>query len=147
MLQEFPTIADMLALAVAAGESPTAAVQRVAGIARGDLAEELRRVLSDVHAGGTVAESFDALAARTGVGSIARFAEAVATALERGTPLVDVLHAQSGDVRESARRALIESGGRREVLMMVPVVFAILPVTIIFAFYPGLVGLSLTSGS
>ncbi|WP_229051507.1 type II secretion system F family protein [Aeromicrobium sp. Leaf350] len=145
MEQEFPTVADMLALAVAAGESPAAAVQRVATISHGELAEELRRVMGDVHTGGTVAEAFDALASRTGVGSIARFAEALAGAVERGTPLIDVLHAQSADVRESARRSLIESGGRREVLMMVPVVFAILPVTIVFAFFPGLVGLHLTS--
>ncbi|GAA1725862.1 type II secretion system F family protein [Aeromicrobium alkaliterrae] len=133
MEQEFPTVADMLALAVAAGESPAAAVQRVSTIAHGELSEELQRVMGDVHAGGTVADAFDALASRTGVGSISRFAEALAGAIERGTPLVDVLHAQSADVRESARRALIESGGRREVLMMVPVVFAILPVTIVFA--------------
>ncbi|MFT4300061.1 MAG: type II secretion system F family protein [Aeromicrobium sp.] len=147
MLQEFPTMADMLALAVAAGESPAAAVQRVSTLAHGDLADELRRVMGDVHAGGTVADSFDALASRTGVGAIARFAEGLAGAIERGTPLVDVLHAQAADVREAARRALIETGGRREVLMMVPVVFAILPVTIVFAFYPGLIGLHLTSGS
>lgn len=147
MEQEFPTIADLLALAVAAGESPTVAVQRVSALAHGELADELRRVMADVHAGGTVAEAFDALASRTGVGSISRFAEALAGAVERGTPLVDVLHAQAADARESARRSLIESGGRREVLMMVPVVFAILPVTVVFAFYPGVVGLQLTSGN
>ena len=147
MEQEFPTIADLLALAVAAGESPTVAVQRVSALAHGELADELRRVMADVHAGGTVAEAFDALASRTGVGSISRFAEALAGAVERGTPLVDVLHAQAADARESARRSLIESGGRREVLMMVPVVFAILPVTVVFAFYPGVVGLQLTSGT
>ncbi|MFT4189330.1 MAG: type II secretion system F family protein [Aeromicrobium sp.] len=147
MAQEFPTVADLLALAVAAGESPASAVRRVAGVAHGDLADELRRVMGDVHAGDTIATAFDALAARTGVASVARFAEALAGAVERGTPLVDVLHAQAADVRESARRSLIESGARREVLMMVPVVFAILPVTVIFAFYPGVIGLQLTTGS
>jgi len=30
--------------------------------------------------------------------------------------------------------------------MMVPVVFLVLPVTVVFAFYPGWVGLHLTSG-
>ena len=34
-----------------------------------------------------------------------------------------------------------------EVAMMIPVVFLVLPVTVIFAFYPGLVGLRLTSGT
>lgn len=73
--------------------------------------------------------------------------ESLAVALERGTPLVEVLHAQAADVRDAARRELMEVGGRKEVSMMIPVVFLVLPVTVIFAFYPGLVGLSLTSGT
>ena len=93
-----------------------------------------------------MASAFDRLAARTGVSSIARFAEGLAIAVERGTPLVDVLHAQAADVRESGRRELMEVGGRKEVAMMIPVVFLILPVTVVFAFFPGYIGLHLTSG-
>ena len=69
----------------------------------------------------------------------------MAVAVERGTPLADVLHAQAADVREAARRELIESAARREVLMMIPVVFLVLPVTVLFAFWPGVVGLSLSA--
>ena len=58
---------------------------------------------------------------------MARFAQGVAVAVERGTPLADVLHAQAADVREAGRRELIEVAARREVLMMVPVVFLVLP--------------------
>ena len=60
-------------------------------------------------------------------------------AVERGTPLADVLRAQAQDVREEGRRALMETGGRKEVLMMVPVVFLILPVTVVFAVFPSMV--------
>ena len=77
-----------------------------------------------------------------GVPGVARFAQGVAGAVERGTPLADVLHAQAADVRAAARRELIESAARREVLMMIPVVFLVLPVTVLFAFWPGVVGLS-----
>lgn len=143
MLEEFPAIAGLLALAVAAGEGPVAALERVAAHANGELAAELRRVLGAVRTGTPVAHAFDALAARTGLPVMARFAEAVAIAVERGTPLADVLHHQAADVREAGRRALIETGARREVLMMVPVVFLVLPVVVVFAFYPGLVGLRL----
>ena len=146
MRAEFPTVADLLALSVAAGESPVAAIERVSRVSHGALSLELGRVLADVRAGATVVDALDALAARTGVLSVARFAEALAVAIDRGTPLIDVLHAQAADVRETARRELIESGGRREIAMMVPVVFLILPVTIAFAFFPGLAGLHLTSG-
>lgn len=145
MRAEFPVVADMLALAVAAGESPVAGIERILRVVRGALGEELGRVLADVRTGTPVAAAFDALSARTGVASVARFAEGLAVAIERGTPLVDVLHAQAADVREATRRDLIETGGRKEVAMMIPVVFLILPVTVVFAFFPGYVGLHLAS--
>jgi tight adherence protein C len=59
-------------------------------------------------------------------------------AIERGTPLADMLRAQAADVREAGKRALLEAGGRKEVSMMVPVVFLILPVTVLFALFPAL---------
>ncbi|MGH3366098.1 MAG: type II secretion system F family protein [Nocardioidaceae bacterium] len=143
MLAEFPTIADLLALSVAAGEGPMAALDRVTRVSGGELARELSQVLADSRTGTSVGDALDALALRTGLPVVARFAEGFAVALERGTPLADVLHAQAADVREASRRTLIEVGARKEVLMMVPVVFLVLPVTVIFAFWPGVVGLRL----
>jgi len=143
ILEEFPTVAELLALAVAAGESPVAALDRVVRRTHGELSGELARVLAQVRTGTPIAQAFDQLAARSGLAVVSRFAEGIAIAVERGTPLADVLHAQAGDVREAGRRALIETGARREVLMMVPVVFLVLPVVVVFAFWPGLVGLSL----
>ncbi|HSE69749.1 MAG TPA: type II secretion system F family protein [Nocardioidaceae bacterium] len=145
ILTEFPTIAELLALAVAAGEGPSAALARVVSRSRGELSVELGRVLAEVRTGTSIVRALDALAGRTGLPVVARFAEAMAVALERGTPLADVLHAQAADVREAARRDLIESGARKEVLMMVPVVFLVLPVTVLFAFWPGVVGLRLVT--
>jgi tight adherence protein C len=143
ILEEFPTVAELLALAVAAGESPVAALDRVVRRTHGELSAELARVLAHVRTGTPIARAFDELAARSGLAVVSRFAEGIAIAVERGTPLADVLHAQAGDVREAGRRALIETGARREVLMMVPVVFLVLPVVVVFAFWPGLVGLRL----
>ena len=62
----------------------------------------------------------------------------VAVAVERGTPLAEVLRAQAQDVREEGRRQIMEAGGKKEIAMMVPVVFGVLPVTILFAMFPGL---------
>jgi tight adherence protein C len=143
ILEEFPTVAELLALAVAAGESPVAALDRVVRRSHGELSADLRDVLAEVRTGTPIARAFDDLASRSGLPAVSRFAEGVAIAVERGTPLADVLHAQAGDVREAGRRALIESGARREVLMMVPVVFLVLPTVVVFAFWPGLVGLRL----
>lgn len=143
MLAEFPTVAELLALAVNAGEGPVAALERVATTAHGELSEELRATLASVRAGTPLARALEQLADRTGLPSLTRFAEGVAVAVERGTPLADVLRAQAQDVRESGRRALMEAGGKKEVAMMIPVVFLILPVTVVFAVYPSLATLRL----
>jgi len=145
IVAEFPTIAELLALAVAAGEGPVSALDRVVCRSQGALSAELGEVLAGIRTGEPVADAFDRLASTTGVPILARFAHGVAVAVERGTPLTEVLHAQAGDVREAGRRGLIELASRREILMMVPVVFIVLPVTVFFAFWPGLVGLSLTA--
>lgn len=141
MMLEFPTIAELLALAVSAGESPLPALERVTRSAHGEVSVELHRLLADIHAGAPLTTALERLADRTTVAPIARFAEGVAVAVERGTPLAEVLRAQAQDVRESARRELMEVGGRKEVLMMVPVVFLILPVTIAFAVFPSVITL------
>jgi tight adherence protein C len=145
VLAEFPVLAELLALAVAAGESPVAALDRVVRRSGGELSRDLARVLAAVRTGEPVGQAFDELAAATGVPSVARFAQGVAVAVERGTPLADVLHAQAADVREAGRRELIEVAARKEVLMMVPVVFLVLPVTILIAFWPGVIGLHLAT--
>jgi tight adherence protein C len=142
---EFPVLAELLALAVAAGESPVAALDRVVRRSGGELSRDLAGVLASVRTGEPVAQAFDRMAATTGVPAVARFAQGVAVAVERGTPLADVLHAQAADVREASRRELIEVAARREIFMMVPVVFLILPVTVLIAFWPGVIGLHLTT--
>lgn len=145
ILAEFPTVAELLALSVAAGEGPVSALDRVVARSHGELAAELSRVLADIRTGTTVSRSLDQLAKRSGLPVVARFAEGMAVAVERGTPLAEVLHAQAADVREAGRRQLIESGARKEILMMIPVVFLVLPVTVLFAFWPGVVGLRLVT--
>lgn len=144
MIAEFPTIAELLALAVGAGESPLAALERVSRSTRGELAGEIRTTLADVRSGIGLAPALERMANRTELVSVARFTDGVATAVERGTPLGDVLRAQAQDAREVGHRALMEEGGRREVLMLLPVVFLMLPVTILFAVFPGLTVLAIT---
>jgi tight adherence protein C len=137
MLTEFPTVAELLALAVGAGEGAVGALDRVCRLSRGELAGELRRCLADARAGANLPTALHGLADRTGLPSLRRFVDGVVVAVQRGTPLAEVLRAQAQDVREEGRRALLEAGGRKEILMMVPVVFLILPVTVLFAVFPG----------
>jgi len=138
IVAELPTVAELLALSVAAGEGAVGALERVSRSTHGVMSEELRTTLAASRTGTPLAHALTSLADRTGAAPLRRFADGVATAVERGTPLADVLRAQAQDVRSAGRRALMEEGGKREIAMMVPVIFLILPVTVVFAVFPGL---------
>ncbi|WP_425581173.1 type II secretion system F family protein [Terrabacter carboxydivorans] len=138
MLTEFPTVAELLALAVSAGEGAVGALERVCRLSHGELSDELRRCLADARAGANLPTALQGLADRTGLMSLTRFVDGIVVAVERGTPLAEVLRAQAQDVREDGRRTLMEEGGKKEIYMMVPIVFLTLPVTVLFALYPGL---------
>ena len=142
ILRELPTLADLLCLAVTAGEGPRAALERTVARSHGALSRELALVLGDLRAGEPFTAAMERLAVRVPVPAVVRFVDGLVVATERGTPLGDVLRAQAADVREQHKRDLIEAGGRREVLMLVPVVFLELPVVILFVLYPGLFSLS-----
>ncbi|GAA1150152.1 type II secretion system F family protein [Nesterenkonia lutea] len=138
MLTEFPTVAEMIALSVSAGESAPAAFERVGRLARGELAAELTLVLHQTQAGTGFTPALKHMSSRVGSAPISRFLEGIIVAMERGTPLAEVMHAQAQDVRELARRELMETAGKKEIGMLVPLVFGVLPLTVLFAVYPGL---------
>ena len=144
MLAEFPTVAELLALAVSAGEGATRALDRVCRLSHGELSVELGRCLADARAGANLPTALQGLADRTGLVSLTRFVDGMVVAVERGTPLAEVLRAQAQDVREAGRRAVMEAGGRKEIAMMIPVVFLVLPVTVLFAIFPGFAFLRLS---
>ena len=146
MLEEFPTVAELLALAVSAGEGPVGALERVHRISVGELSKELGRALGEARAGATLVQALENVARRTSLPPLARFVDGVSIAVERGTPLADVLRAQAVDVREAGKRQLLEAAGRKEIGMMAPVVFFVLPITILFALFPGAADLQLVAG-
>jgi len=140
---ELPTVLEFLALSLAAGEGLLDALRRIARVGSGELAAELGRVVGDVGTGIPVARAFDDLARRLALPAVTRLVDQLAGSLERGTPLAEVLRAQAQDAREVAKRELLESAGRKEVGMLVPLVFLILPLTIVFALFPGVFVLQL----
>jgi tight adherence protein C len=138
---EFPTVVDLVCLAVTAGESLRGALDLVARAGNGPLAAELRLALRVARTGVPLAEALEARAAQLGLGPFDRFVGAVVAAQERGMPLADALRAMAFDVREAEKRQVIETAGRKQVSMLVPVVALILPVAIVFAFFPGVIAI------
>lgn len=138
MQAELPTVLEFLTLSLSAGEGILDAVRRISRISRGELARELALVVSETNTGVPFADAVTRTADALQLAPFSRFTEQLTGALERGTPLAEVLRAQAQDSRDQAKRELLESAGRKEVAMLVPLVFLILPTTIAFAIFPGI---------
>jgi tight adherence protein C len=88
-------------------------------------------------------QALQEFSARTDLAPLVRFVDGIVVAVERGTPLADVLRAQAQDVRDTAKRDLMETAGKKEIAMMVPLVFGVLPLTVVFAVFPGIAAINL----
>lgn len=136
IVEQLPVVIEMLALAVSAGEAPATALARVTEEGQGIVISTLRGAVSDLTLGSTLAQALQQVRHSLAHPDVDRFIEGIVAGQERGTPLVDVLHSQARDARERQRRGLIEKAASSEVAMMIPVVFLIMPVTIVFALFP-----------
>lgn len=143
MLAEFPSLAELMALAVSAGESATGALDRICRSAQGELSREFAMILAETRSGKPLVQALQEFSGRTDLAPLARFVDGIIVAVERGTPLADVLRAQAQDVRDNAKRDLMEAAGKKEIAMMVPLVFGVLPLTVVFAVFPGLAAINL----
>ena len=141
--QALPTVAELLAFSVAAGEAPLAALERASAITSCDLSDEIRLAVSDMRSGRPFEVALGDLADRIGSTPVQAFVDGLLVAMERGTPLTDVMRAQAADARAGARRGLVELAGRKDAAMLVPVVFLILPTVVLIALFPGIQGLRL----
>lgn len=140
---EFATLVEMLTLAIGAGESPASAMKRLSIRARGYLAEEFALVIREIDLGTSFTVALDSMSKRLDSVVVRRFADALIISISRGTPLVETLTHSANEARSDERVKLLAAAGKAEISMMIPVVFLILPVSILFALFPSLVTLNL----
>ena len=140
---EFPAVVEMLTLALSAGETPLGAITRVSTRAQGLLGDEFAVIISSVRSGTPFHIALDAFSHRIDSIVIRRFIDALITAMLRGAPLIDVLSRHASEARSLQRNSLMDKAGKAEISMMIPVVFLILPISILFALYPSMTHLNL----
>jgi tight adherence protein C len=134
---ELPTVLEFLTLSLTAGEGMLDAIRRIAKAGSGELSIEFAGVVASVATGVPLGQALAELRDGLDHPALSRALDQVLGALERGAPLAAVLRSQAGDAREESKRTIIELAGRKEIAMLVPLVFLILPVTIAFALFPG----------
>ena len=139
--EQLPAILDLLAFSVAAGEPVLLALRRISNSCTGPLTDELTKVVNSVSSGDGLVTALNQMSTQIESQPLGRAIHALELALERGTPLVQVLRAQAADARAHQMRMLLVLAGHKETTMMLPVVFFILPMIVAVALYPGMIAL------
>lgn len=140
---EFASIIEMLTLSLSAGETPLSAITRISIRSKSVLGSEFRKVTDSVRLGSSFQESLDNFGRRVDSVVIRRFVDSLVTAISRGAPLIEVLQRHAAEARQNQRNILMDKAGKAELSMMVPVVFLILPISVLFALWPSLTHLNL----
>ena len=144
-LFELPDLIDLLVVALSSGENLFTGLSRLAERANGTVANDLRRVVLAVQLGSNLPAELEAWSKRADSRQVAELCTKLQLALRRGTPLAEMLTDQAKSLRAEVQQVITKKAGQNETRMLVPLIFLILPVTVLFAVYPSLQVLSIAN--
>ena len=139
--RELPDTLDQMTIAVEAGLGFESAMARAGQNGRGPLAEELRRTLHYLHAGGPRARAFRDLADRTKVKDLRRLVVALLQADAYGVPMAEVLRLQSSEMRIKRRQRAEEQAMKIPIKVLFPLLFCIFPTLFIVLLGPAAINI------
>lgn len=136
--QQFPQLIQIMAVLISSGMSPIRAIEVISLNSQSRLGAEFARIVASVHSGDSMGEALDLFARSIDTPLTRRFSSSLILAIERGSPLVEVLIEQARDARNEAKNLIQRRAGKSEIALMIPVVFLVLPISVLFALWPSL---------
>jgi len=138
---ELPIVVGFVAIAVEAGDTVTRALDRVAHTGTGRLCAELSHAMAEIELGRSLEAVLTSASDRMAHPAVTRVLGVLVSSLASGAPVARALRDEVDALEAGRARSLIERSSKQEVGMLVPLVFMILPVTILFAVFPGVLAL------
>ena len=137
-LFELPEVVDLLVVYLRAGDGIYRSFETVIPRCEGELAKEFSRVLLEVQFGAAFGSQIQAVSVAIPQPQVIEFTSKIVLALDRGSPLATMLSELGDSARAEIRNRLLRQAGKNETRMLIPLVFLILPITVLFAIYPSL---------
>lgn len=132
---------DQITISIEAGLGLETAIIRAGEHGSGPLAHELMRTIQDMRVGLSRKEAYTALADRTSVTDLKRFARAIMQADAYGVSVSNVVRTQSKDLRSKRRQRAEEKAMKVPVQVLFPLMLCILPVLFIVVLGPAVANL------
>ena len=142
MNEELVNILQMLSIMISAGESPMMALRYISQRSVGYIPTLIKQSFSKYESGNNLTQTLEYIAVATGSSAVRRLTNSIQIAIQRGTPILDVLNNQVQSLNKQINLALLKKSGKSEITLLIPVVFLILPVSISFAIWPSIYSLN-----
>ena len=140
--EELVSILQMAAIMISAGESPVTSIKHIAERSEGIIPEMMRREFDNLESGGNLVKTLDYLAVTSSSKQVKRLGNSIQVAIDRGSPILQVIQNQVNSINKEIHIQLLRKSGKSEIALLIPVVFLILPVSILFAIWPSLYSLN-----
>ena len=137
-LFQLPDFLDLFSVALSSGESVHSALSRVVPRMHGVVASEFEQLLLALELGSDFESELTQMSIRNSNNPLSEVANRLLLAIRRGSPIAQLLSNQAAFVRNDLHNQMLKQSGRNETRMLIPLVFLILPVTILFAIFPSL---------
>ncbi len=140
---EVAAIATMVSLAVKGGANVISALEIGLQHANGRVAEMLKEVLARIELGASFTEASEDIRSKTSGTAVEEFLSKLQQSAQLGSGLAEQLDDLVLTLNSEVAVAKMANANANETKMLLPLVFLILPVTVIFALYPSLQMLNL----
>ncbi len=136
VLQQLPDLIELLTSALGSGVSYREALSWVIGRASGQMRLELTHLAETLNVGDSVSNSLLEYEAYQSNPALRELALKLALADQLGSPVTEQLISLATALRAEYLVEFRKVGSKKETLLLLPLVFLVLPVTVLFAVYP-----------
>ena len=129
---------DLLAVALISGQNPRAGIEMISDYLPIYLREGIQKAVRENAFGKPLMIALNDMCESNETRILKPLINQMETALERGTPLAEVSRIFASDQRLKFRNLLTKQAAAKEITMLFPVVFVVLPSVLAVAMYPAL---------
>lgn len=135
-LQQLPDLIDLLASALSSGVGYREALNWVTSRASGQIRIDFARLTDALNVGDSISNSLLEYEASQSNPALRELALKLALSDQLGTPITEQLISLATALRAEYLVEFRKGGARKETRLLLPLVFLVLPVTVLFAVYP-----------
>jgi len=130
--------ADLLAVALVSGQNPRDSIEVISDYLPNHFRDGIQKAIRENAFGKPLMIALNEMCESSQIKVLKPLINQIETALERGTPLAEVSRVFASDQRLKFRNLLTKQAASKEVSMLFPVVFVVLPSVLAVAMYPAL---------